>query len=404
MTFINRFLELTKRSRSPLIFRKWTAVGMVASAIGRGSHTIISEADGPIYPNFYIILVGPPGSGKSIGAINARRLLKRVQGVNTGPDKITPERLVARLEKMTQEEHQAILALLLDELSVLLQRKGELDIKPLLTGAYNCPDDFTYENKADGEQTFENCCINILATTQPTTIAEHFTMSDLGTGFASRLFFIHSTESSKTKYFASFPNQNEREKELVKTLTEINMFKGTITWTEEAQEFFIKLTDAGIPPTPTAPYLDHYCSRRDLHLTKLTMVMMKSRDPRALKIEREDIVAAMDTLLEAEVGMPLALSAIGGNQFRVAQTFLLTYVQKQIAAGRKANFPAAELNKLLTVNLTPRESKEMLESLVAQGICTHLNPESGALSTYSFKRDAIAAHFATLDQKEERVH
>ena len=404
--FIDHFLALTKNSRSPYIFRKWTAISMIASAMGRGVYTVISEPDGPIYPNFYIILVGPPGMGKSIGSVNGRRIVKRVPSISTGPDKITPERLVSKLTAMTKEQDRAVMALFIDELSVLLQRKGDFDLTPILTGAYNCPEEFIYETESKQEQRLANCCLNIIATTQPAYIAEKFTISDLGQGFPSRLFFIYSDQAVPAKYFKNYPDEKKHTSDLVKALTEIEMFKGTIKWSDDAQEFFVKLTDNKIPPVPTAPHLEHYCSRRDLHLTKLSLVMMRARDPRAMQLEREDVERAHTTMLEAEETMPLALSAIGGNQYRVAQNYLISYVTKQMAEGHPSTFPASELHRLLTANLTPREAGELLGSLISQGLCSTVGdtPQSAA---YTFSRKRVDAHVRaeqTSTASENRTH
>lgn len=405
MNLITRFLALTSNSRSPEIFRKWTAIGMIASAMGRGSYTIISEPDGPIYPNFYIVFVGPPGMGKSIGAGPGRAILRKIPAIHTGPDKITPERLVSNLSKMSKEQGSSVMALFVDELNVLLQRRGDLDLRPLLTGIYNCPDEFLYETESKGEQLFENCCFNILATTQPSWISANFTMDDLGMGFPSRLFFIYCDQPVAPAYFATYPNKEKLLSEIVNALKLIEMFKGPIKWSDEAKACFVSLTQKGIPPAPTAPHLEHYCSRRDLHLTKLSLIMMRAREPKAMQLEKEDIGAAAEAMLEAEKWMPAALSAIGGNQFRVAQTYLLSYIHKQMGGGHNSRFTATELHRLLTANLTPRESKELLESLISQGLCSKSGEENPLMCTYVFQAKRIFDHLQQETEKAEaHVH
>jgi hypothetical protein len=134
--------------------------------------------------------------------------------------------------------------------------------------------------------------------------------------------------------------------------------------------------------------------------------MMRARNPRAMQLEKEDITLAMLTMLEAERGMPAALSAIGGNQFRVAQTYLLSYLQKQLATGHSPRFLASELHRCLTANLTPRESKELLDSLIAQGICSEDGKENPAMHTYTFIKSRLVAHMKQEQEKnaEARVH
>ena len=362
---------------------------MISSAMGRETYTTISEAAGPLYPNLYVILVGPPGSGKTLAVNNGLRILRKVEGLRTGPDKMSPEAFVSILEKATQKEGSAIISLFLDELDVLLQKKGELDVRPILTQAYNCPDKFVYATERKGEQAFLNSCINILATTQVSWISENISLTDLGKGFPARLFLIHSDEVHKPPYFAKFNEATSIETKLQNHLKLITMVKGKMTWSDEAQAQFVSLTDNGIPPRPTMPHLDHYNTRRDMYLAKLAMILAKSRDPSTLELQKEDILAAMETLLEAEETMPHALSMIGGTQFQLAQTLLLSYMKRQLDNGKSPAISATEIHRFLTAALKPRETQELINSMLAQGIVSQVG--EGVGSAYIFEKKFLTS-------------
>src|SRR5215831_7830383 len=71
----------------------WCGVSAVAGAIRRKAY--IEMGYFRWYPNFYIILVAPPGIvSKSTTASIAMRLLRQVPGVKFGPDVVTWQALV----------------------------------------------------------------------------------------------------------------------------------------------------------------------------------------------------------------------------------------------------------------------------------------------------------------------
>ena len=91
-------MHYTRASESPDAFHFWTAVGTVAGALRR--RVWIDMRHFQWTPNFYIILVGPPGiAAKSTSIRIGTDLLQSVDGVKFGPQSMTWQSLTKSLEE-----------------------------------------------------------------------------------------------------------------------------------------------------------------------------------------------------------------------------------------------------------------------------------------------------------------
>ena len=121
------FLSYNRQSEASKAYLIWCAVAAIASSAQR--KICLRWGQEVYYPNFYIVLVGPPGAGRKGTAMSpAIRLLQEI-GVNLAPDSVTREQLIRRLEAATatyEEEHTGVavthssLAITSPELAVFL--------------------------------------------------------------------------------------------------------------------------------------------------------------------------------------------------------------------------------------------------------------------------------------------
>ncbi len=356
---IGLFLRITDSSRAPEPFRKWIAIGMVAACLGRRCYSVIREADGPFWPNFYILLVAEPGIGKSLQLRHARELMRRVPGACLGPDKITPERFLNLLAERSAEDGEAVMALFLNEFASLV-KKEDGDMMEILTGLYDCPEEYAYLTFKRGEDLVTRACINILASTQPDWFGENFSIRTLGQGFPARLILVFSDEKKPVKYWQSYPRAEESSQRMVEALRAVTRLSGEFQWPQPSRELFQKLADDDFPPVPSDPLLEHYCTRRAFHIAKLSMVMAASRS-RKLVVEPQDIKRAYSELLEIEKDMPKALAAAGGNAYHTIEVHAVRFVERH--GGR---VPESSLRRFLTKNVPPNMLDPIIDNLVLQ--------------------------------------
>ena len=96
--WLKAYMQYTRDSESPDAFHFWTGVSTVAGALRR--RVWIDMRKFQWTPNFYIILVGPPGvAAKSTSLRNGMRLLEQVEGIKFGPQSMTWQALTQVLEE-----------------------------------------------------------------------------------------------------------------------------------------------------------------------------------------------------------------------------------------------------------------------------------------------------------------
>src|SRR5215831_15160014 len=103
--WLKAYMDYTRDSESPDTFHFWTGVSTIAGALRR--RVWIDMRKFQWTPNFYIILVGPPGiATKSTSTRTGMRLLESIQGIHFGPPSITWQKLADSLSEAV--EHMKI--------------------------------------------------------------------------------------------------------------------------------------------------------------------------------------------------------------------------------------------------------------------------------------------------------
>ena len=71
-SWTDAFFQYTEKIGSPPLFRRWCGIFTVAAALERKVWTVNNK--GRLYPNLYMFLVGPPGTGKTttVGKVAAK--------------------------------------------------------------------------------------------------------------------------------------------------------------------------------------------------------------------------------------------------------------------------------------------------------------------------------------------
>src|SRR6516162_4021230 len=95
--WLKAYMDYTRDSESPNTFHFWTGVSTLAGALRR--RVWIDMKKFQWTPNFYIILVGPPGvAAKSTSISMGMNLLSQIKGVKFGPESMTWQALAKDLE------------------------------------------------------------------------------------------------------------------------------------------------------------------------------------------------------------------------------------------------------------------------------------------------------------------
>lgn len=363
--WLEGFEKATENTEPPTIFRKWVGISTVASAMER---KVFTQWEFPIYPNLYIVLVGPSACRKSTAMGYGRRLLNFLP-INIAANATTREALIKALNIVNQEiqlengqscRHSSI-TVNASELAVFLG-DSNYQLMSDLTDWFDSGEIWRYETKNKGVDEIHGVWVNILGATTPMLVQKSLPSLTIGGGLTSRMIFIFAHKKEKNIAFPQFtPEQEKLFKDLTHDLQLINMLQGQFTMTKDFAEEYAAWYESGeTGPTAMDPdHFDGYIGRRALHLRKLCMIFSAAKRD-TLILEKEDFVDALDYLVEAELQMlnvfrgygRLETSEIGQRILRqlVENKGKITYKEILVRFYNDATIP--EIDELLTTLAT----------------------------------------------------
>lgn len=320
--WIEAYLRYTAHSEAPERFHRWTAIWTIAGAMRRKSY--IDMGYFRWYPNFFVLLVAPPGVvSKSTTADIGKTLLKEVPGVRFGPSAVTWQSLVYSMahstdyypvnpldtDPMREMTPMSALSIAASELGTFLDPKNRemIDVlNDLWDGKQGV---WEKETKHSGDDAIENPWINIIGCTTPSWIADNFTTAFIGGGFASRTVFIYS---DKKRRYVPYPkeelpkNFDEMAKDLIHDLEIIAEIQGEYALSPGAIQWGSKwYTEHFTKPNQAlrGEQFQGYLARKQTHLHKAAMVIAASQREERVLIP-EDLQTAEKWLTEIEKDMP----------------------------------------------------------------------------------------------------
>ncbi len=325
--WLQGYMEYTAASESPDSFHFWTGVATVAGALRR--RVWIDEHHFQWTPNFYIVLVGPPGvAAKSTSIRQGLNLLERTEmGIHFGPQSMTWQALTVSLQNSQEgveigadnDVHlMSCLTISVSELGTFLDPKNDELTSVLIDMWDGQKSTWRRETKSSGNVEIHNPWLNVIAATTPSWIKTNMPANMVGGGLTSRILFVFE---DKKRHLVAFPSEVVQTKEflklqgeLVHDLREICDLKGQYFRTPEAtiygKEWYERLYYGQRPAHMQSDRFDGYIARKQTHLFKLAIVLAAAKRS-DLRIHQEDLEAADTILGDVERDMAKVFSAIG---------------------------------------------------------------------------------------------
>ena len=99
-SFFDLYFSYVGETECPRIFHRWTAISCVAALLGRS--VAIPFGHSSIYPNLYVMLMGPPGTRKSTAIKIGQKLISQIGYHHFSADRTSKEALW--LDMTTEQE------------------------------------------------------------------------------------------------------------------------------------------------------------------------------------------------------------------------------------------------------------------------------------------------------------
>ena len=338
--WLSAYIQYAGFSEAPQRMHFWSGVAALAGALRR--KVWLSMGYYRWCVNHYIIFVAPPGIvSKSTTVAIAMDILRKVPGVNFGPDIVTWPALVTAFGASAEsfdvagEYHtQCALTLESSEFGNLVNPADREMIDLLVTLWDSKQGGFNKVTKNSGTDKIENPWINLIACTTPSWIAGNFPEYIIGGGFTSRCLFVYTDTKEKLVAYPIYhipEGMKETQAQLVLDLDHIaSNLAGPYQLTSEAREWGEIWYAHHYANPPSALQDDRfagYLARKQTHLHKLAMVLAAScRDD--LVITAEDLALANLKISELEADMPKVFSKIGRSEDSVQAERVIQFVQK----------------------------------------------------------------------------
>lgn len=345
--WLTTYLEYTRNSEPPKSYHLWTGISVVAAALQRKVY--IPWNMGQLYPNLFVVLVGPSGRCRKGTAMRfGQDLVRQVPTIKLVAQRITLEQMIRDIKESVTEFMDPTTNLIVlhcsmtvmsSELTVFLG-SGNTDFLATLTDMFDSEDEWEYRSKHQGKDKIRGLCLNFLGGTAPDWITTMIPKAALGGGFTSRIIFIVERDKRIT---LPDPTPTKRMLELrpklIADLEKISILAGQFHIEDIAQEFYEHWyeTQDKSPPIVSERFAG-YNSRRGTHARKLAMVLSASRSDE-LVIRLEDLERAIRILEAAEETMESAFVGLG----RATLEEMLEAVVEFFLHSNKKRFSNAEI-------------------------------------------------------------
>lgn len=319
---------------APAIFHRWTLASIIGALLGRQFYLPFGK--GKIYPNQYIMLMGPPGTGKGVCMGIGKGILQGSGYTRFSASRSSPERFLKDMKKFDVDPNSEIAdleAMVLDGPSetyifapefVDFIGQGDNNFVGLITNLWDNLDVYTHPKLHGVSVTVDAPTINLLGGCTAQTFALAFPPEVIGTGFLARLLLIHSDPTGKMLW----PDLEDplQKAEMVLLLKDIReQIKGEALFLEESKGLLLDIRKNCIAIDDSR--FAHYQTRRHVHLMKLAMIIAAC--DLSMAIKPIHILRANTMLVSAEKLMPKALGEFGKNKNSETANDILSFLSNR---------------------------------------------------------------------------
>ncbi|MHA1289028.1 MAG: DUF3987 domain-containing protein, partial [Candidatus Thorarchaeota archaeon] len=336
--WLDSFMLLTENSEPPLLFRKWTAISTIASALQRKVRVELGLSL-TFYPNLYIVLVGPSATGKGTAMKYASDIIEQVPSIRLSAQATSLQALIRRMKETNltdidlatgDQQYHSSLTIFSTEFTVFLGYHNK-ELISALCEWYDCHGRWSYETIARKKEEVIGVWVNILAGTTPDAIQSSLPIESIGGGLTSRIIFVYEEKREKLVIFPTKTDEEiQLQQMLINDLEQISMLSGKMEYGSDfAEAYSAWCYNADENPPFYDPKFDGYCGRRRNHLISLSMICCASRTD-SMIMTAEDLARASEFLLGAEVKMGRVFKGMGKSDISSLINDAIVFIENSL--------------------------------------------------------------------------
>lgn len=330
---LKTYLKYTDGNEAPSLFHFWTGIAVMAGACER--RLIIDTGFFQSALNFFVVLVAPPGLGKS-SALNIGYKLLKEADFNTLKDSITKEKIIMEMDEMRRVyEIPETKKLLIHSSVTLIESELNMltvtgqDMVKFLTTMFDTMPVYTHKTKGSGTIEVINPDLNLIGAAVPSWFSSDIGDDVMHMGFLARCIVVYENEprgSYPIPYMS--PEQKSLSEDILSKLDEIGGMYGSITFDAGAQKFYEDWYNANpIDVTEDYKIMGYLVRKRRIHIWKLAALFAVIEG--GYIIQQHNIQGAIEVLDFTETKLRLAYTSLGSNKTAYLTNRVITYLSQQ---------------------------------------------------------------------------
>lgn len=397
--FITDFVFHTRGFETPTLSVVWSALFLLASAVKREAW--ISWVPRPLYPNLYMLVIGPAGRVKKTTAVAEIGLpilegfqqyirnvnISGMKNIQVLKDKATPE---AMLQTMLPENRPGVdlylrdesgdflkgedgvavvykktseTSIIISELSTFLTKRsyGEGTLQ-LLLDLYDCRDTWEWRTMSQGVKYLRRLCTSFIAGTTVDGMRNSIPHAAMGDGFMSRTIPVYVPYTKRRfpypRMVEGAPSTDEMQKRLA-WVAEHGL--GEFALSPEADVEYERWYTYNHRMMEEHPGISGAMSRMSHNLLKVALLVRLSRyDARGGTIELQDLQDGIRLLDVTYSSLPFLLSQLDEDEIMAESGKLLDYLKRHHKIVRK--------NALSSLRIRADMLTTVVEELCSRGV------------------------------------
>ena len=319
-------------SEAPANYHRWACASIVGAMLGRQVHLPFGPLK--IYPNQYIMLMGPPATKKGTVIGISKKILEQAGYTRFAADRTSKERFLVDMKSFdTMEDDLEMLTFDAPAESYITAGEfvdfigqGDIGFMMTLTNLWDNLSSYEHKKITGKSVTVKEPTINLLGGSTATTFLIAFPPEALGTGALSRLLLIHGESSGVKVAWPEALDELQRSFLVLKLRDMKDKIIGDMQITAEGKKIAAEIYHEQIAVDDMR--FSHYMQRRQIHLLKLSIILAACDVSGT--ITATNVIRANTMLAMAEKKMPKALGEFGASKYSDATNKVIEYLNSRL--------------------------------------------------------------------------
>lgn len=384
MAYLQNYMTWNQGTEVPENYYFWSGISSLAALVN--GQVWIKMGRYQIFPNMYIVLIGPPGNGKTASLRRAEKLTRSFKDISLSAQSETAEGLVRFMRdscvKTIPLDKETVpftpVTCYLSELSNFFGRDpgGMID---LLTGIWDCGgENYHRRTKGQGEDILPRPNLNLLGCTTQDWITTYLKSDIIGGGFTRRVVFVNemmTDDALRVSWPDDTPETLKARANCISYGTILREIRGEMSYGVGARAYWDYWYNTR--PISREPDIRGYHKSKPTLLLKVAMLVALSKAPERI-VNVEDLEIALALLDKTETHLLKVFQGIGKNPLNVIATQIMNALgaaseKKCVLDGKKSvarMVARKDLEAMFYRDAKTIDLKDVFDHLYASGKCT----------------------------------